>query len=1606
MPFPPLRHPSVFIAAPGDMEYLREAAIREFTSLTGEAADSHGLHVYDYRYEIGDDGFKDWIPAQGQIPLPADPLCRAVVCLLGEKIGTPLSRDFDVSPLGPLDQYEDKVAGVRLVHPWEPGADEEGGFALTGTIFEYLVARRSMQQQKRPPVLLLLIGDSTIREETDYMVTNWGNGRHKQFVAEHNQSEYGVLHRRKTREWEDLHYYPQIRQLINFRRYVEGGSFVPHYVADEEQVRARVRSFLRESLDLAVRDAARAPFKGLETYGQQDLSVFFGREAERKEAVGELTRLWNNRDRPNFFGVIGGSGVGKSSFARTALIGHLCHHTSEGHYIGCVMRTADLLASEPPAESNASPAPLRCVLELALAQIDPKADVRAAANDLARVVPAAQPAWVIERLVAALQARGPEWRLLLAFDQFEELLDQRTSPEGQAIWAPVITLIELAAAHDRIGVLYTLQTNREELISQDPVLGPLWARGGHMPLAFPMYSLEQIIREPFRVAQGIEVESGLVTELRRRIRGFAERCDPESQGSLLPLVSLTLTRIFNACGSLVLDRAATPADAAGTPSAPPDGGVVAAHGKRTPMLLQSDCAHLLDVETAIAQLADEALQEARSGAGADWSDDAVGSLLRRLVRTGSAGRGRYELPAATLPARAAVRRLADAMAKRRLLVSEKDGRVKLVHEAVLRHWPRAAQWLETEWRLLRLVEALRFRVEEWESASRSPGLLAAAGEKDVDEIGEVLVGRYEDLIDDSVLQGDPEMASLRDFGLALLAQHPAPMRVVGAGTKGMRHVHIAALYGAIDLLQRYLELDGSCVHAQRADGRTPLFFPALLARLDVLVCLLAAGARPDASDAEGWQPVHMAASGGYREVLEWLCRAGADPQCAGGPWQLNALHLAAMSGHVAMLEDLLARPGCDARRGGRFGWTATHLAADADQCGSLRALHAHDPQLLAAQLANGWTPLHAAAAKGHAEAVRVLMELGADPQALAWNDLSGEQDPEPRPADQPWQRGAWMPLHLAVAGRHAAATRALLDAGAPVEAATADGDTPLKLAIAHEDDATLRAVLAAQPDLGARDQKGRTPLQALVLRGRFELAALLLEAGAAIDAPLDDGTLLHAVAQGGDEQRLRFLLQHGADVDAPGALGRTALQVACASGNLSAARLLVEAGAALVATDAHGRTALHVAVLSARLPLLEWLLSQPGPDPDACDADGMTALHLAVQGDNAQAFRCLLAAGVKADLMDADGWTPLLLAAQGGFADMAVALVDAGAQVRITAQRPVLNALQAAAEGGHPAVVDVLLARGAAPDIDVSSVDKPSPLSLAVRNGWFATALRLLDHGACIPDDRAGLVDQILARHQQLGECEEPLPDDGMELLSRLGHAMPDLPSTLLRDQFSRHAAPLQSASTAALRGVAQYEWEAATDPQRAALVACCNPLDGRWMVGQHSTVQKAALPWYSDFLLVRVMDQAWGASMAIHYLHQPGTTAWIRLDGSANAIHAVNAQAPIRLDMACVLDYLRFLFYFVQGSEGPVHVLETLEDPLIPRDATGGVLEVLRNTMRPLACDGVNEAGHFLCSAVLWYGNAIVNATLAVAPTGHIGFVSQELIASDLPVPVPADRR
>jgi ankyrin repeat protein len=138
-----------------------------------------------------------------------------------------------------------------------------------------------------------------------------------------------------------------------------------------------------------------------------------------------------------------------------------------------------------------------------------------------------------------------------------------------------------------------------------------------------------------------------------------------------------------------------------------------------------------------------------------------------------------------------------------------------------------------------------------------------------------------------------------------------------------------------------------------------------------------------------------------------------------------------------------------------------HEAAAVGQVDRLRELVELRPELANAVASDGFTPLHLAAFFRRTEAVRLLLEHGADASAPATNDtrvaplhsaaaggdresvrllLAAGADPNAR------QRGGFAPLHAATAAGDGELVELLLDAGAERAAQTDDGKTPADLA--------------------------------------------------------------------------------------------------------------------------------------------------------------------------------------------------------------------------------------------------------------------------------------------------------------------------------------------------------------------------------------------------------------------------------------------------------------------------------------------------------------------------------------------------------------------------------
>jgi len=150
----------------------------------------------------------------------------------------------------------------------------------------------------------------------------------------------------------------------------------------------------------------------------------------------------------------------------------------------------------------------------------------------------------------------------------------------------------------------------------------------------------------------------------------------------------------------------------------------------------------------------------------------------------------------------------------------------------------------------------------------------------------------------------------------------------------------------------------------------------------------------------------------------------------------------------------------DGRRGDAEGLAAEPDVLEAAALGRLDVLRAElerDPDALSARTPEGFTPLHLAAFFGGGPAVRLLLAAGAPADADADNQLGVR------------------PLHSATAARDHDAVRALLEAGADPDVRQQGGFTPL-LAAVHADDPELTRMLldhGADRTMAADD--GRDP---------------------------------------------------------------------------------------------------------------------------------------------------------------------------------------------------------------------------------------------------------------------------------------------------------------------------------------------------------------------------------------------------------------------------------------------------------------------------------------------------------------------------------------------------
>lgn len=270
----------------------------------------------------------------------------------------------------------------------------------------------------------------------------------------------------------------------------------------------------------------------------------------------------------------------------------------------------------------------------------------------------------------------------------------------------------------------------------------------------------------------------------------------------------------------------------------------------------------------------------------------------------------------------------------------------------------------------------------------------------------------------------------------------------------------------------------------------------------------------------------------------------------------TALHWALQHRPLPIAKMLLDR-GADVNAVDARGFAPLHTVAELaggniNSTDLVLLLLDHGANISAPSILMG-TPLHVAANSANIDALKVLIERGADVHAVdrekGYTPLHALLDP--RFHFHSSRRGSTsMPGRFRYGSdNRPAMTQLLLDHKSNVSARADDGNTPLHLAAKAGYASIMKMLLDHGADMNAVNRKGQFPIHCAV-----------------------DGDYLEHFVEG-----LAFLLDHGADPSAKTLTGDTPLIIAAKRDFLPAVKALLKRGVDVKAKDREGHDALHYA---------------------------------------------------------------------------------------------------------------------------------------------------------------------------------------------------------------------------------------------------------------------------------------------------------------------------------------------------------------------------------------------------------------------------------------------
>jgi ankyrin repeat protein len=403
-----------------------------------------------------------------------------------------------------------------------------------------------------------------------------------------------------------------------------------------------------------------------------------------------------------------------------------------------------------------------------------------------------------------------------------------------------------------------------------------------------------------------------------------------------------------------------------------------------------------------------------------------------------------------------------------------------------------------------------------------------------------------------------------------------------AGQQGTAALTWAATHNDLAMADLLLKA-GADAKAANEFGASSLYAAAEHADPAMTQKLLAAGADPNVALPSGETPLMLAASRGNVNTVAALLKGGANPNAKESNAGQNAL-MWALSERQAAVVDELIKGGADVNAGSKTGFAPLMFAAQQNDVASASLLLKAGAKIDAAQPKTVLTALMIASAMSSPQSVALLLENKADPNIV---DSTGQTALHKAVRDSDY--GA----NLAGKDRILATVKSLLKHGAnpnarlnPDEATAAAELVPYQ--IANQNDRRRVASTINEVSL-----KGATPIALAAEVNNLDVIKALVDAGGNPLVGTEQGTtpLILAAGGGTDIQRMRepaeraiavetvkYLVEKGADVNAAGQYGWTAMHAAAYQGLNDVIEYLASKGASVNEMDAFGQTPLSISM--------------------------------------------------------------------------------------------------------------------------------------------------------------------------------------------------------------------------------------------------------------------------------------------------------------------------------------------------------------------------------------------------------------------------------------------